>query len=593
MCVASREPRRNIAGSRLSIALIAGAVVVVAAVAVWRASEPGASSTNFATSASESTAVQTSPSAEATLAEIAVITDDFSRNAATYRLARDATREQVEEWLAQVETLPSTPHRYDVARVLYIRFTIIDPEAALDHALRGATKPAWLEAIFRTWAQLDLDAATARASVLGFSAKAAASRAVLQLGLPMTELRSVAEQLDEPEYVDFYHRVEAIDGVAPPTPVQRVLAEVEARNRARTDGESHADAWNRSIAVEDLHVRYLLAEQIALDWAVEDPHAALAALDLLPVDDRVAISGEPYGSSMSVGPLRMLIRERIIWRWAGEDPNATLAWILNREDGESGGLVQLPLNVLAGRDPDGAVALLAAIPQSLRYDAANAVLRMLARRDLDRALGLFATFDIADQSSHAQTLGRYLIENRSAEEALDWAVSLDRRIRARNVSRMITDIHESDRAEAMRLLGSIANPMLRVEAAKELVWRETRRDAHAALTWALDFEPEAERSGLVERVFDTWSGKDPETACRALLEMRGGPLRDQAAAAMMFDVARHDSRLAERLFDAIEAPVERAGAAQTLHWHFSNTEPNPRKAARYRKHLPADDVGTS
>ena len=296
---------------------------------------------------------------------------------------------------------------------------------------------------------------------------------------------------------------------------------------------------------------------------------------------------------MYVAPLRMLIRESIVWKWAGEDLIATLEWILNREDGEAGWLVQVPMSVLTGRDPDTAITLLSAIPQALRYDAADAVLGMLASRDLDRALGLFATFEIADQSRHARTLGRSLIENRSAEDALDWAVSLDRRIRARNVLAMIGGIHEADPTEALRLTASIDDPTMRLEVAQELVWRETRRDPLEALTWALDFESGAERSTLVERVFDTWAREDPDAACGALFELRGGLLRDRAAAAMMFDVARHDIRFAERLFDAIGTPAEQARAAQTLHWHFSNAEPNPRRAAHYRQYLPTDDGDTS
>lgn len=461
MSDANREPRRNIAGLRLSITLTASAFAVVAAVVVWQARpwEPGPS--NAEMSASEPTAVQTAVSAEATLAEIADITGDFPRNAALYRLARGATRQQVEAWLAEVETLPPSPHRYDVARVLYIRFAVLAPEAALEHALAGAAKPAWLEAIFRTRAQLDPDSAITRAVRLDSSAKPAASRALLQLGLPLDELRSVAERLEEPEYLDWYRRMEAVDGVAPPTPTMRVLAETEARGLARRDGESHADAWNRAIAVEHPHVRQILAEQMALDWAVEDPHAPLAALDFLPIDLRVATSADPYGSRMYVAPLRMLIRDSIVWKWAREDPIATLEWILTRDDRETGLLVQVPLSVLTGRDPEKAITLLATVPQTHRYHAADAVLGMLASRDLDRALGLFATLEIADQSRHARDLGRHLVENRSAEEALDWAVSLDHRIRARNVLETISVIHEADRTEALRLVASIDDPTMR------------------------------------------------------------------------------------------------------------------------------------
>ena len=592
MSAPSREDTRYTTRLRLSLALISTALVVVAATVAWVGQrEPGTSPTDSERPTGEPATAQV-PSAEATLGVVAKISVDFSRNAALYRLTKGANAAKVESWLAELETLPATPYRYDVARVLYIRLAVLDPEAALDHALRGATKPAWLEAIFRTWAQIDPDAAVARAAMLDSSAKAAASRALLQLDLPLTELRTFAKRLEEPEYLAFHRRSKAIDGVAPATPTQRVLAEIAARNLARRHGESHADAWNRAIAAEDPHVRHLLAEQIALDWAADDPYAALAALDLLAVDDRVATSGDPYGSSMSVGPLRMLIRDSIIWKWAREDPNATLAWILNREDGQTRRLVQLPLSVLTGRDPDEAINLLAAIPQSFRYDATNAVVAMLARRDLDRALGFFETLDIAEQSRQARTLGRHLMEDRSAESALEWALSLDHRIRGRQVAEAIDAAHESNRTEALRLLESIDDPM-RLEVAQELAWRETRRDPREALAWALGFESDAERSSLVERVFAIWSRDDPESACRALLEMRGGLLRDRAGAAMMWDVARQDTRLAERLFGVIGTPAEQARAAQTLFWHFSNAEPNPRKAARYRKYLGAGDGDAS
>ncbi|MYA15333.1 MAG: hypothetical protein F4Z28_00455, partial [Gammaproteobacteria bacterium] len=57
---------------------------------------------------------------DATLAEIASIEDDFFRNSALYALIADASRTRLEDWLAEVETLPATRHRSDVARVLYI-----------------------------------------------------------------------------------------------------------------------------------------------------------------------------------------------------------------------------------------------------------------------------------------------------------------------------------------------------------------------------------------------------------------------------------------------------------------------------------------
>lgn len=570
---------------RLSIALVVSAVVV-AVVVVWRW-EPGANPTNSERSASEPTTVQTARSAEVTLAEIAEISDDFSRNAAMYRLADGATREQVEDWLAEVEALPPSPHRYDLARVLYIRYAVLDPQAAVEHALRNAAKPVWLAAIFKNWAQLDPDAAIERASTLHPSAKAVASRVLLQPGAGTAELGLVAKRLDETEDLDWYRSMEASAGVPLLTPAERTLAEMEARKLARRYGESHADAWNRAVGLEDVHVRQILTERTAIDWAVEDPWASLAALDSLAMDDLV---GTVHGNaSMSVRPIHMQIRTRVIEQWSDDNPDAALAWILDQDGGGMGWYIQRPMIELTRRSPEDAIARLAAIPDDLRPDAAGAVIRVLAHRDLDGALGLFASLDIESKSDYTHTLRRRLIENRSADEALRWALSVDHRIRAREVPSVIADVHENDHVEALRLLESVDDPALRIAAADRLVRREARRDAVEALAWARNFRPESERSTLVVKVFDTWASQDPTAACRALLELRGGSVRDRAAVAVIGDVIRHDVHLAERLFEAIETPVQQAEAAQPLHTHFSDVEPNRRKAERYRRYLPEDD----
>ena len=527
------------------------------------------------------------PEGNATLAEIARIRDDFYRNAALYRLADGATKEQVNRWLDEVTTLEPMPHRYDVARVLYIRYAVLDPEAAVEHALRNAAKPAWLAAIFRTWAQLDADSPIERASTLHLSAKAVASRTLLQLGSGTAVRELVAERLDATEGLDAYRRMEAMAGVPLLTPAKRTLAEIEAGKLARRDGESHADAWNRAVEAEDVHVRQILTEQTALDWAMEDPWAALATLDSLPVDDLVAtVRG---GGSMSVWPLHLRIRTSVIEQWSDDHPDAVLAWLLDWEGGAKGWYIQRPMIALTRLSPEEAIARLAAIPHNLRQDATGAVIRTLAHRDLDRALRLYATLDIASKADHTHTLRRRLIENRSAEEALRWALTVDHRILAREVPSVIADVHGDDHVKALRLLESVDDPALRIAAADRLVRREARRDAREALAWAQNFHPQSARPALVAKVFDTWAHKDPKAAGRALLELRGGPVRDRAAAALMSDMIRHDVYLAERLFEAIETPVQQAEAATPLHAHFTDIAPNRRKAERYRKYLPDED----
>ncbi|MYD96487.1 MAG: hypothetical protein F4X98_03750 [Gammaproteobacteria bacterium] len=586
MPVAERESKRAVPRVRLALLV---ALVAVAIAVVWMAVPWGTETrlTDPETPLPEPTAVRSEPTAEATLAGIAAIREDFGRNAALYRLANGATREQIEAWLAELETLPSTPHRYDIARVLYIRFAVLDPEAALDHALQGATRPVWLEAIFRTWAQLDPDAATARASHLFPPAKAAASQALLQLDVSLTGLRSLAERLDETEHDDLYRVFEMSHGVSAPKPAARRLAELEARRLTRRDGESHVDAWNRALGIEDPHVRHVLVEWTALDWASTDPWGALAALDSVPSDEMVVTVR--LDDSINLNSLQRRVRGRIVDQWSGDDPDAALAWILERGGRSKGYYIQSPMIEFARRSPDDAITRLAAIPESLRGSATGAVLRTLAYRDLDRALEWFSALDIDVKARHTWTLRRLLIE-RSAEGALGWAMSVDRRIRTREVQSVLDDIHDVDRPEALRLLRTIDDPALQTAAATSLVWNEVRHDAEQALAWAENFKPESSRSELVVDVFRAWSRRDPTSAYRALSTRRAGPVRDRSAVTMVSDVVEHDAQLAERLFDLISSSEHQAKAAASLVQHFSSVEPDAIKVVRYLKYLLEDDA---
>lgn len=527
---------------------------------------------------------------QATLADIAWIDDDFSRNAALYVLIADATQGRLEEWLADVDTLPATRHRADLARVLYIRFAVLDPEAALQHALRGSTKASWLAAIFRTWGQVDPDAAAVRAGSLHPSAKAVASRALLELDLPRPELRAMVARLDESRpNRDARRQVQLLTGKPPLTPSNFLLAQIEARAHAKREGESHADAWNRAIGLEEALVRQVLVNQIALEWALKDPVAALAAVEAWDTDDvyQVSVTGGGYAPNF---PIRRILPSRIVSEWAQNDSQAALSWAMGLDAADMQMYVPVVLTTLAEHAPGEAIARLADLPGPLRARAAGGVLWTLARTDLEHAMRLFESLGIEEQSpQNTMAVRQNLISQRSPQRALDWALSLDRRIRTREVSSVLGVVSVGDLPEAMRLFDSIEDPAIRAAAAPSLVGQQVQRDAQEALAWARNFTPEAERGKLVVQVFTTWSRMDAGGASRALLASRGGSTRDRAAAAMMASVVGHDTSLAERLFDSIKTPEQQTVAAQTLYRHFTDIEVRQRKAERYRKYLPPED----
>ena len=525
----------------------------------------------------------------ATLADIALIEDDFSRNAALYALIGDAPQARVEEWLAEVDTLPATRHRPDLARVLYIRFAVLDPEAALQHALRGPTRASWLVAIFRTWGQIDPNAAAARAATLLPSARAAASRALLELDLPRAELRAILAGLDQSGPArNVQRRTQLVTGKPQLTRNEYLLAEIEARTHARREGESHSDAWDRAISVEDALVRQILVDRLVIDWAGRDPAAAMAAVESWNTEDvyQPFVAGGGFAPSM---PIRGFLKSRVIRQWAQDDSQAALTWAMGREREDMLRFATVVLSTLAEQAPAEAISRLADLPEAVRARASGGVLWTLARTDLDRAMGLFESLSIGEQTRNAMALRQELISQRSPQSAFDWALSIDHRIRTREVASVLAAVSYQDLAEALRLLDSIEDPAIRTAAAPGLVAQQVQRDAREALAWARNFRPETERGNLVVQVFNAWSRTDPGGASRELFETRGGPTRDRAAAGMMSGVVGHDVPLAERLFDSIETPEQQAVAAEILHRHFTDIDPRQRKAERYRKFLPPED----
>jgi len=146
---------------------------------------------------------------------------------------------------------------------------------------------SWLAAVFRTWGQIDPEAAAARAGTLLPSAKAAASRALLELDLPLAELRTMVERLDETGPASNIQRqAQLMTGAPQLSQSAYLLAEIEARSHARRDGESHADAWERAISFEgESLVRQILIDRIVIEWAMQEPAAAMAAVESWTTDD--------------------------------------------------------------------------------------------------------------------------------------------------------------------------------------------------------------------------------------------------------------------------------------------------------------------
>ena len=483
------------------------------------------------------------------LVEIADSANGFDRIGELYEFIADADQRRIERLLTEVADLPETPYRDDISRVLHIRFASLDPAAAADHALRTLAKPDVVSAVFRAWAHVDLDSAVARAAELPTGARTEAARALLQLDLPVQERETIAERL------------------------ATRLAVVEiSKPEAPPPDEAYDQALTRIGALPDRRSRGEEARSVLSAWAAADPAGALAAI----------IDWE------SGADVKGFMLYQIMDKWAGADPRTALDWLLARDSSQLPDLVFPVFRNLAKSDLADAEALVAALPSELaRRNARSGVFSaILGQGDLDRTLAAFADLDVRDQPTVTGDVGRRLARE-SPERAFEWLMSLDEEVRKNSFDWTLTALHRQDRELTKQLIRGVADPGLRIEAART-VTRRGNVDAED-LRWAESLGTEQEYAPVVGDVFGAWFRHDAEGASAALRRYPRGPARDDALDRIVgANLSAFDPLAAERFFAAIDSPDKRRLAAGRLHWYYTQVDPNERKAAAFRE-LADDD----
>ena len=537
--------------------------------AVWFGLQEGVEPANprpmprqaFEPSVDSSAAVQ----ARRTLAEIGLNPHDFQRNAELFELLANTGRGEVEALLAEVETLVSTPHRYDVARAIYTRFTEVDPEAAADHVAAVNYHSSWLAAVFRAWAHTDLDAAVDRAATLADDAKAIAAEAILGLDLPLPQRQDIARRLDS----------------------EVALAAISARDALAAASNDFAAAWRIALQGVDMSREPRTASEmqgmigifakvglLARRWAGHDPAAAMAAI-----------------GSVGNETIEMMARGAAFEVWAADDPSGAIAWLAepgsvrNRDS-----LVQVLMRELVQDDLGEAIRMLDTMPDSLRPGAGVGLVRAMRGRDtsdLDFQM-LLDWYDALESPS--DRLGSELARSyaaRDPQKAFAWAQTLEGRAGRDAVGMAVIQLARSDPALAKRLVTEIEDPRLRQRAAQQFVSAAARNDPRETLRWAQSFPAEDDRPQLVGRALSAWSRESPRDAALEVLSMRDVQLRDDVAHTVAWAAAeRGHAELAAELFEAVESEDARKRVATVLLRYHTQIEPDEDKAEFYRSIAP-------
>ncbi|MDE0193172.1 MAG: hypothetical protein OXQ90_17600 [Gammaproteobacteria bacterium] len=548
-------------GIKTPVLAVVGAVVLFAVVAAWffadRRGDPACREPDSVSASSVVAGVRAPPT---TLPGIATIPDDFERNALLYEFIADADRNLIEQHLATMVDLPATPHRGDVVRVLYVRYAALDPAAATEHVLGGARNTSWVAAVFRVWAQVDLDAALNRAESLDPRLRAVVARAVFELDLTVAEREAVALRLD-------------------------AAGELAA---APSQGRSYADLWGR--AIETGRGRRGRIEAIALAWGKEDPEAAIAAiasLDDWGLHEEVVeevLAGWLRGRPQEAGEWLAGLRPSM---WSHSLTTDSLSRLL-KEDVAAG------LDAArAFRDVDFEDLVRGGFAEALEHDFEAAAAW------LENAAG---SSDTGLRWAYAHHYGRH-----APREALDWAFhgEVDEDTRSRLLREVFRGIARTDLTLSRLLVDEVADPELRLDAALVVVGagQADEWDVEDSLRLARSFRSEKHRARLISEVFSRWSrtydlsyiggsrGRvfrgdssydNADVAANAALALPSGVVRDAALASVMANVVGRDDALAERLFSGLGSSRYRAWSAARLYAHFADSVGDEEKSQRYR-----------
>ena len=484
------------------------------------------------------------------LAQIAAIANDFDRNTALYAHLAHADLDRVHELLALTDALPSTPHRYDIKHVIYVRFAAIDPQSAVDHMLDGAYRTSWLAAVFRAWAHADLDAAVSRAERLDADAKAIATRTILELELPDGKRVAIARQLD----------------------AEHVVAAMETRESLARGETDFPSVWQEALGEVDTRLRLQRLTQIATEWATRDPAAAIDA------------------ASATEGQIRMAMQMAVIRIWTAQDPIGVVAWLSRQEPSSSlQSMTSTMMVTLARNSMADAISSLDAMPDHVREYAEQGLVRTLASSnvdvsdaDIDMVLDWYSTAEF--NRDHVMMLALSLAR-RDPERALSWARSLAGEARETAIGSVMSTVGRTDPESARRIVMGMDDAD-RLEAAKSLLYSQARHDPRAALDWARSFESEAERAELVQQVFRSWARDKPEEAIGELMDLRAGSVRDELAKSVAGSLLIDRPDLVERLFETIDSREARRTVAGMLMASFTRSG-DAEKAEFYREALEA------
>lgn len=443
---------------------------------------------------------------------------DFLQTAALYALVGRSDVAAIKGHIEQSYKIPKSGDRTAALTIIYLRFSEIDPEGALQHLLDSGypDRANILFGMFNGWAKYDLDGALERMAMLRRPAdQELASRAIMQAHSDASPevIQQIAGRLPG--------RDNALSGTA-----SAILAQ------ARTDPSG---ALAAALAVKDANTRLRLISRIASMWAQSDASAALA-----------------FAGNLKNAQERKQFRLTALSVLAKNNPELAFEWLDTLTDQrERQTIVNAAMGSLAAKNPRHAMALAQSLKDTgLRDQAMGNVLMTWAQADVRAAaLALEQIEDRRFWDRYGHSIA-FEYGKQAPLEALAWAERVEGR-RGNLWQNIISSIAQNDPGMALGIVTELPPSPQRSDLLANVLGMVAAKEPWLALEYLEDMPIGSARDSAISQIANQWAQVDPTAALDWLLTQ---PERTQASAlhSIAYLLAQQDLELAAgyaELFD--------------------------------------------
>ncbi|MEQ1858328.1 MAG: hypothetical protein ABMA13_00170 [Chthoniobacteraceae bacterium] len=468
--------------------------------------------------------------------------------------------------------LPLT-HRNMALGILFARWAELDPAGAVKYSQllpRSANAGFLRRTALTTWAEQDLDAALAWARTLEKSDTRNDSLATIAGALakrdPAAALKLIAENFTGRDSANAYDTVFsawAENDFTSAYAAAQELTDPGLRVRAMRAALNQKLEADPHMVLEALRtaklseLRWDLGNRAMTRWLERDFAAA-----------------RDYALALPPGDQRDQGLQQVAKEFARNDPHAALDWLRTLpDDGSRDQAIQSLFGTWAGSDSKAALEGARALPEGrLRENALAQIAQNLVDTDISTALGILKELPPGNATDNAfqqvawrwgrtdpKAAATWFIDNlpennqwalqqivsewarNDPDAALGWASALpdDRSQKGSLLGQALSNLARSDPLAAVDRF-KVLTAEQQAGAAGNLAGSWANRDPVAAAKWVMELKSDEARNNAVGSIASIWGQRDPAAATRWLETIPAGNTRDNAIQNFAFSVVQND-----------------------------------------------------